>query len=165
MTDRRNKFTLKSSAFRDGARLPKRYQLVHSPPLQWKNAPETTQSYALIVEDEDRVVAGLFTHWIIYNLPATMTEIREGRMDWPDGTVVLPNSVGNKRYDGPFFSVKDHREHRYRFRLIALNVPSIALSYSIGTDQTKIYKDLTRAIQPFVIGEATLTTTYNAMEN
>jgi phosphatidylethanolamine-binding protein (PEBP) family uncharacterized protein len=45
-----------------------------SPELSWTNAPRHTASFAVIAFD----VTASFTHWGMYNIPATTTELPEG---------------------------------------------------------------------------------------
>src|SRR5262245_21555238 len=43
-----------------------------SPALAWTGAPATAKSFALILHDPDAPTGvGGFTHWIVYNIPAT----------------------------------------------------------------------------------------------
>ena len=51
-----------------------------SPPLAWANAPEGTQSFAIIVDDPDAVefelgVVSPRVHWVIWNIPADVSEL------------------------------------------------------------------------------------------
>ena len=48
-----------------------------SPHLIWSGAPEGTKSFALSCIDPDAPM-GDFIHWLIYNIPATATEIPQG---------------------------------------------------------------------------------------
>lgn len=53
-----------------------------SPPLEWHNLPPKTKSLALVVQDIDAVgLTGLttpITHWVVVNIPATVTRLPEG---------------------------------------------------------------------------------------
>src|SRR5262249_53020900 len=53
-----------------------------SPQLYWTGTPDGTGSYALIVEDPD-APGGTFIHWVVFNLPPTLTTLAEGIP--PDG--------------------------------------------------------------------------------
>jgi len=48
-----------------------------SPPLSWSDPPEGAASFVLIVEDPDAPM-GVFTHWVIYNIPVTLRKLPEG---------------------------------------------------------------------------------------
>jgi len=71
---------LTSTAFHDAQAIPKKYtrdgQDV-SPDLAWSGAPEETKSLALIVDDPD-APAGVWVHWVIYDLPADARGLPEG---------------------------------------------------------------------------------------
>jgi Raf kinase inhibitor-like YbhB/YbcL family protein len=118
-----------SPAFAHQERIPERYTRDGgnvSPPLKWADAPQSTRSFALIVEDTD-ASGGSFRHWVLYNVPATYTGMAEGA-----GTVggpaldTAPNDFGNRHYDGPA-PPPGHGLHHYHFRLLALNVPHLDL--------------------------------------
>lgn len=53
-----------------------------SPPLEWLNVPPKTKSLALLVQDVDTVdPTGRtvpITHWVVVNIPATLTKLPEG---------------------------------------------------------------------------------------
>src|SRR5204862_7042659 len=72
-------FTLASAAFREGAVIPAKYTcdgVDVSPPLSWSGAPAGTRSFALIAADPD-APAGSWVHWVLYNLPADVSELPE----------------------------------------------------------------------------------------
>ena len=50
-----------------------------SPPLDWADVPEGTQSFAVIVHStESQASDELWIHWVIWNLPADLTGLEEG---------------------------------------------------------------------------------------
>src|SRR2546425_804808 len=72
-------FTLSSTAFNDGAAIPVKHTCDSadvSPPLAWSGAPAGTRSFALIADDPD-APAGSWVHWVLYNLPAAVSELPE----------------------------------------------------------------------------------------
>src|SRR5437773_4824052 len=74
-----------------------------SPPLAWSGAPAGTKSFALIADDPD-APAGTWVHWVIYNLPATLTDLKEKvptATKLPDGTLQGSNDFGRTGYSGP----------------------------------------------------------------
>ncbi|HEY6245785.1 MAG TPA: YbhB/YbcL family Raf kinase inhibitor-like protein [Pyrinomonadaceae bacterium] len=116
---------LSSTAFKDGATLPSRFTCDGngvSPPLEWKDVPDGTQAFALICEDPD-APNGVFTHWVLYNLPRGSRELGEGL---PVDEVLsiggrqATNSFGKVGYGGACPPTGD-REHRYVFKLYALD--------------------------------------------
>jgi Raf kinase inhibitor-like YbhB/YbcL family protein len=114
-------FTLTSSAFHDGETIPRQFTCDGddvAPPLAWSNPPEGTRSFALVMEDPD-APRGTFTHWLLYDIPATTTELR-GKASG----VALRNSFGRAAYGGPC-PPPGHGPHRYVFMLYAIDVPAL----------------------------------------
>jgi Raf kinase inhibitor-like YbhB/YbcL family protein len=110
-----DQMTIKSSAFKEGARLPRRYTCNGdniNPPLEILDAPYGTRSFAVIMDDPD-APGGLFTHWITWNLPPEI-ELQEGKLHTMCGT----NSAGRAGYFGP---CPPEGIHRYYFRVYALD--------------------------------------------
>src|SRR6185436_12087488 len=71
---------LTGAAFKDRDAIPARYTCDGknvSPPLRWTGAPDKTKSFVLIVDDPD-APGGLWVHWLVYNLPGTVTGLAEG---------------------------------------------------------------------------------------
>src|SRR5205823_13736662 len=48
-----------------------------SPPLHWDGAPERTKAFALVVDDTD-APSGVFTRWLLYNVPAAAKALDVG---------------------------------------------------------------------------------------
>jgi phosphatidylethanolamine-binding protein (PEBP) family uncharacterized protein len=69
-----------SDAFLEGETIPTKYTCDGddlSPDLRWSDIPPNTRSLALICEDPD-APSGTFTHWVLFDLPPTVTELPEG---------------------------------------------------------------------------------------
>ena len=97
--------------------IPKRYTPHgedYNPQLSWTGAPPGTKSFALINDDPDAPV-GLWTHWLVKNIPANTTSIKENSVPG----VEVTNSWGIKKYKGP---KPPSGTHRYYFKLYACNV-------------------------------------------
>jgi Raf kinase inhibitor-like YbhB/YbcL family protein len=112
--------TLTSSAFAEAERIPMQYTcdgVDHSPPLAWHNVPRRTQSFLLIMDDPD-APAGVWDHWVLYNIPATTHALPENIQTLPLGTQTGINSWRQPHYNGP---CPPDREHRYYFKLYALD--------------------------------------------
>src|SRR5215470_8595785 len=72
-------FALTSGAFAANGPIPKRYTCDGeniSPPLAWRDTPGKTAAFALIMDDPD-APSGTFTHWVLFNLPATARSLPE----------------------------------------------------------------------------------------
>ena len=66
---------ISSTAFSDQEKIPVKYTCDGediSPALSWNEPPQGTVSFALIVDDPD-APAGIWSHWIIFNIPADTT--------------------------------------------------------------------------------------------
>lgn len=76
-----------------------------SPPLDWANAPDGTQSFALIVHSTEAQASDEpWIHWLIWNLPADSAGLEEGIIESPtleNGARQGLNSAGVVGYVGP----------------------------------------------------------------
>ena len=75
------KLEVKSPAFEDNGRLPARYSAYEhdfSPELSWSMGPDGTKSYVVLMEDIDVPDPKPFVHWILFNIPADVTQLDEG---------------------------------------------------------------------------------------
>jgi Raf kinase inhibitor-like YbhB/YbcL family protein len=111
---------LLSSAFQQDGQIPSQYTCDGknvSPPLFWKDSPEGTKSFVLIVDDPD-APSGTWDHWIIYNIPPQITSLSENLSALPDGALNGKNSWNTLNYAGP---CPPDKEHRYLFKLYALD--------------------------------------------
>jgi Raf kinase inhibitor-like YbhB/YbcL family protein len=147
-SDRSRGMALTSSAFKPGGAIPKRHSCDGenlSPPLAWTGAPAKTKSFAVVCDDPD---ASNFTHWVLFNVPADAAALEEGRI--PAGAAEGANDFDGRGWGGP---CPPTGEHRYAFRLYALDVPTLSL-----VSPTK--QHLERAMEGHVLAEARLTGTY-----
>jgi hypothetical protein len=55
-------------------------------------------------------------HWVLYNIPASVSELAEGCADYTQGV----NNFGNSGYNGPL-PPEGHGQHKYYFWVIALD--------------------------------------------
>jgi Raf kinase inhibitor-like YbhB/YbcL family protein len=120
--------TLMSSAFAHQNQLPKRFTCDGpdvSPALSWSNIPQNTKSLVLIVDDPDVPIPALpiktWVHWLLYNIPPTVSELPENIMqkDLPTGTLQGKNDWKQTSYRGPCPPIG---RHRYFFKLYALDI-------------------------------------------
>jgi Raf kinase inhibitor-like YbhB/YbcL family protein len=106
-----------SSVFQGGANIPSKFSCDganSSPPLQISDVPSEAKSLVLIVDDPD-APNGLFTHWIVWNIPARTSTVAEGSA--PKG-VQGTNDFGKSGYGGP---CPPSGTHRYYFKIFALD--------------------------------------------
>jgi len=158
-----------SNAFSEGAAIPEKYTGAGqdvSPPLAWSNVPKGTKSFALIGDDPDAPTRakprpeGPWVHWVIYNLPASVTELpeavpreaepaqvagaRQGKNDFPS------DNIG---YRGPM-PPQGSGPHRYFFKIYALDQPLDMAA----KDANK--KSLLAAMKGHIVGEGQLMGTF-----
>jgi Raf kinase inhibitor-like YbhB/YbcL family protein len=151
------KLVLSSSAFAADAAMPAKYSCEGrsvSPPLAWSGAPPSTKSFALIVQDPDApdpaAPTKVVTHWVVYDLPASVAAIGEGGADLPAAAHQAKNEKGDASYMGP---CPPTGRHRYFFKLYALDTVLPELS-------SPKEKDVEQAIQGHVLGTGELVGTY-----
>jgi Raf kinase inhibitor-like YbhB/YbcL family protein len=150
-------FTLTSTAFTDGAAIPVKHTcdgVDVSPLLAWSGAPAGTRSFALIADDPD-APAGSWVHWVVYNLPAAVSELPENvaKVEALDlgGARQGRNDFRRPGYGGP--CPPPGPAHRYLFTLYALDAP---LTLKAGAQR----KDVETAMEGHVLGSAQLLGTY-----
>jgi Raf kinase inhibitor-like YbhB/YbcL family protein len=151
-----------SSAFENNGIIPSRYtcdgQSIN-PPLEFSDVPSTTKSLVMLMDDPDvpknLLPAGVFDHWVLYNIPPTVREIGENSI--PSGVSQGLNGTGQQKYTGP---CPPDREHRYFFKLFALDT---RLEFSVPSKVTK--QLVIGAIKGHIIEQAELIGHYNRPQN
>ena len=145
-----------SSVFQEGGKIPAKYTCEGqdvSPAITWGEPPAETQSFALIMDDPD-APGGVFTHWVLFNLPADSRELPEAmptQAQLPDGSLQGKNDFGKTGYGGP--CPPSGRPHRYQFTLYALDQP---LDLKAGASK----KSVIDAMQGHILAQGRLTGTY-----
>ncbi len=111
-----------------------------SPTLMWENAPEGTESFAITVYDPDAPTGSGWWHWIVYNIPADMTELPQDAgshiHNIHPNIMQGRNDYGGLNYGGACPPAGDEA-HRYIFTIYALSkkqldVPADASAAMIG---------------------------------
>ena len=123
-------FTLTSKDVHQGAKIASTFVFNgmgctgnnQSPELSWSGAPAGTKSFALTVYDPDAPTGSGWWHWVVYNIPASVTKIDRGHA--PAGAKQGLTDFGNAGYGGPCPPPGD-KPHHYIFTVYALKVPSI----------------------------------------
>lgn len=139
-----------SPAFQEGASIPPKYTCDGDdaiPPLKFDRVPEGAASLALVMDDPD-APRGTWDHWVVWNIPPEISEIREGNP--PKGTFGR-NGWGRNDWGGP---CPPDREHRYYFRLYALD-----RMLDLAPGSTK--EDLEKAMQGHLVAQAQLMGRYD----
>jgi hypothetical protein len=97
-----------------------------SPPLRWTPV-EGAGAYALILEDPDAPMERPFVHWLIWNIPGSVSWLPEGipnneRPITPQGAVQGKNDNGSFGFYGPR-PPAGAGLHHYHFQIFALDGP------------------------------------------
>ena len=149
-------FILTSSAFKEGEPIPARYTCEGenlSPHLTWVGVPDGTVSFLLIVDDPD-APAGVFTHWVLFNIPSSISELEEGagnQVKTTIGALHGKNDMNKNMYGGP--CPPSGKPHHYQFTLYALDT-----TLDLAEGVTK--KQALAAIEGHVLAQSTLTGTF-----
>lgn len=199
---------LTSSSFADGQKIPGDYAFCipdpahhvclgsnKNPQLSWTDAPSGTKSFVIICHDPDvpsqgddvnqegrSVPAALprvdFFHWVLIDLPATMSNLKEGELssDVKPRGKPGPQAAYNSRqginnytdwfasdndmrgdyygYDGPCPPWNDEIVHHYVFTVYALDIETLPLDGRFGGPEVRA------TIQGHILAEASLTGIY-----
>ena len=102
-----------------------------SPSLKWVNAPPGTKSFAVTVYDPDAPTGSGWWHWLIFNIPADIRELKTdaGRIETnlaPPGSIQSVTDYGKPGFGGACPPQGD-KAHRYIFTVYALSVPKLEL--------------------------------------
>lgn len=121
-----------------------------SPELTWGPGPSGTQSYAIVLHD----YSNGFTHWAIWNIPATTTMLpanlsRQSMPATPAGSQQKSFNMQDAGYMGPGAT-----KHVYEFRLYALSTAKF--TPQSPNDQVKIRQELEADAAKIVLGRTNL---------
>ena len=198
-----------SNSFADGERIPGDFAfcIPHAdhhvclgknlnPHLAWSDIPAGTKSFAIICHDPDvpsvgddvnqegkTIPASLprvdFFHWVLIDLPPTITEIAAGEFSkdvTPRGKPGPQSLHGSRQginnytdwfagdndmrgdyygYDGPCPPWNDEIEHRYVFTVYALDIDRLPLEGRFSGHEVRA------ALQGHILAQASLTGTYS----
>lgn len=149
-----NEMQLTSISFSTGGEIPETFTCDDqdiSPAMAWVNAPQSTQSFSLIMTGHD--VHGMaWQHWIVYDIPAKINELAIASQ----GLIQGENSDGAVGYNGPCPLRRDVT-YQYSFVLFALDVKRLDL-----TDDAPTAAQLTQAMHGHVIAQAQLIGEYTS---
>lgn len=147
--------TLRSPAFSQGGAIPSKHTGEGenvSPALEWSGAPEGTRSFAVICHDPDAPLISPgsygYVHWVLYNIPGSVTSLSEGTTDYTNGHT----DNGNSAYGGPM-PPNGHGVHHYFFWVIALDA-------DLNLEPDLTLWQLMGKIEPHALGMNRLVGTY-----
>lgn len=135
-----------SAAFTEGSGIPKKHTCDGediSPQLGWSGVPQGTKSLALIMDDPD-APGRVFVHWVLFDIPASLTELPEGTTG---SGIAGTNNFRRTGYNGPCPPAGSN--HRYFFKLYALDQE---LKLAAGASKA----DLEEAMQGHILASGQL---------
>lgn len=118
------KIKIESPSFKEGEMIPVRYTCDGenvSPAVKWSGAPGQTKSFAILCDDPDAPI-GDWVHWILFNIPADITEIKENispDKKFSNGMAHGLTDFKSFGYGGP---CPPSGTHRYFFKIYALDI-------------------------------------------
>ena len=141
---------LTSPAFSHSEAIPTEYTCDGkniSPALAWSNAPDRTQSFALIVDDPD-APNKVWTHWIVFNIPLTVEYIVENQGANGEEIPFVQGitDFGTQKWGGP---CPPSGTHHYHLTLYALDT---MLNLTAGASK----EQLLSAMHGHILEKATL---------
>jgi hypothetical protein len=160
-------FTVLSPDFREGGPLPLWtefggtyaseagcYGANLAPELDWRNPPAGTQSYALLVNDMDAPLSGGWHHWVVYNIPGSVRQLKgHGVVQYTQGSTSWDvNGIPVVGWGGPC-PPADGQTHHYIFTLYALSTGTL-------TGDSLTYEQVLSAITPYVVGSTVIIGTF-----
>jgi Raf kinase inhibitor-like YbhB/YbcL family protein len=156
-------FTVTSTDVTDGEQLDKRFAHGEaggenqSPQLSWSGFPAETKSFVVTCFDPDAPTPSGFWHWLVVNIPASVTSLDTGAgaadSSLPAGAFHVRTDFGTRDYGGAAPPQSD-QVHRYFFVVHAVDVDKL----DVDGDSSPAVVSFNLAFH--TLGRAILTPTY-----
>jgi Raf kinase inhibitor-like YbhB/YbcL family protein len=131
-----------------------------SPHLAWSGFPPETRGFVVTCFDPDAPTGSGFWHWVLVNLPVSVTELPRGAGSSPKmegGAFTVRNDYGAQGYGGAAPPPGD-RPHRYVFAVHALDVDRL----DVTPESTPAYVGFNLAFH--TLARATVRPTFQVKE-